>query len=80
MEADGLFFSLFLQGCLSYQYFLRDLYEDLIRKLVDLSSEENTLVTQPCRDNMLYLLKLVDEMLLSEINYKLPVYDYPETL
>nr|GLL18344.1 BEACH domain-containing protein B isoform X1 [Ipomoea trifida] len=60
------------KGCLSYQYFLRDLYEDLIRKLVDLSSEENTLVTQPCRDNMLYLLKLVDEMLLSEINYKLP--------
>ncbi|CAH9105180.1 unnamed protein product [Cuscuta epithymum] len=60
------------QGCLSYQYFLRSLYEDLIQKLVDFSTVENTLVTQPCRDNMLYLLKLVDEKLLSEISYKLP--------
>ncbi|VFQ86787.1 unnamed protein product [Cuscuta campestris] len=60
------------QGCLSYQYFLRDLYEDLIQKLLNFSDAENTLVTQPCRDNMSYLLKLVDEKLLSEIKFKLP--------
>lgn len=50
------------------------MYEDLVRKLLDLSAVENVLVTQPCRDNMLYLLKLVDEMLLSEMKFNLPVH------
>ncbi|XP_060199082.1 BEACH domain-containing protein B [Lycium barbarum] len=62
----------FEQGGIAYRYFLRDLYEDLVRKLLDLSAVENVLVTQPCRDNMLYLLKLVDEMLLSEMKFNLP--------
>ncbi|KAH9690313.1 BEACH domain-containing protein B [Citrus sinensis] len=57
---------------ISYRYFLRDMYEDLIRRLVDLSSEENIFVSQPCRDNTLYLLRLVDEMLVSEIDHKIP--------
>ncbi|KAL0392385.1 UNVERIFIED_CONTAM: BEACH domain-containing protein B [Sesamum radiatum] len=56
----------------SCQSFLRDLYEDLIQKLVNLSSEENVFVSQPCRDNTLYLVKLVDEMLISEMDYRLP--------
>ncbi|KAL0322863.1 UNVERIFIED_CONTAM: BEACH domain-containing protein B, partial [Sesamum angustifolium] len=56
----------------SSQSFLRDLYEDLIQKLVNLSSEENVFVSQPCRDNTLYLVKLVDEMLISEMDYRLP--------
>lgn len=60
------------QGGIAYRHFLRDLYEDLVRKLLDLSAVENVLVTQPCRDNMLYLLKLVDEMLLSEMKFNLP--------
>ncbi|XP_049392400.1 BEACH domain-containing protein B isoform X1 [Solanum stenotomum] len=60
------------QGGISYRHFLRDLYEDLVRKLLDLSAVENVLITQPCRDNMLYLLKLVDEMLLSEMKFNLP--------
>ncbi|KAG8369183.1 hypothetical protein BUALT_Bualt15G0124700 [Buddleja alternifolia] len=57
---------------ISYQSFLRDLYEDLIQKLINLSSEENIFVSQPCRDNMLYLVKLVDEMLISEMDSWLP--------
>ncbi|KAL2459002.1 hypothetical protein Fot_55288 [Forsythia ovata] len=60
------------QGGISYQSFLRDIYEDLIKRLIELSTEENIFVSQPCRDNTLYLLKLVDEMLISEIDHKLP--------
>lgn len=52
---------------------LHDIFHDLVQKLVDLSSEENMFVFQPCRDNTLYLLKLVDEMLISELDNKLPV-------
>ncbi|EXB79620.1 BEACH domain-containing protein lvsC [Morus notabilis] len=51
--------------------FLRDIYGDLIQRLVDLSSEENIFISQPCRDNALYLLKLVDEMLISETDHEL---------
>ncbi|KAF3447262.1 hypothetical protein FNV43_RR12442 [Rhamnella rubrinervis] len=59
------------QGNITY-HLLRDLYEDLIRGLVDMSSEENIFLSQPCRDNTLYLLRLVDEMLSSEIDRNLP--------
>ncbi|KAK6116093.1 hypothetical protein DH2020_008362 [Rehmannia glutinosa] len=57
---------------ISYKSFLRDLYEDLIQKLINLSTEENMFVSQPCRDNTLYLVKLVDEMLISEMDHRLP--------
>ncbi|XP_059637635.1 BEACH domain-containing protein B [Cornus florida] len=60
------------QGGNSFRYLLRDIYEDLIRKLVDLSLEDNIFVSQPCRDNTLYLLRLVDEMLISETDHRLP--------
>ncbi|KAH7524781.1 hypothetical protein FEM48_Zijuj06G0155600 [Ziziphus jujuba var. spinosa] len=53
-------------------HLLRALYEDLVRALVELSSEENIFISQPCRDNTLYLLRLVDEMLSSEVDRKLP--------
>ncbi|KAL6578417.1 hypothetical protein OROMI_010745 [Orobanche minor] len=56
---------------ISYKSFLRDLYEDLIQKLINLSTKENIFVSQPCRDNTLYLVKLVDEMLISE-SHQLP--------
>ena len=56
-----------------YHYLLRDIYGDLIQRLVDLYSEENIFLSQPCRDNTLYLLKLVDEMLISEIDHELLV-------
>lgn len=67
-----------IQVGISYWYFLRDIYEDLIWRLVDLSSEENIFVSQPCRDNTLYLLRLVDEMLISEIDHKVPVSNIPQ--
>lgn len=57
---------------ISYKYLLRDIYEDLIQSLIDLSSEDNIFVSQPCRDNTLYLLKLLDELLISEMDNKLP--------
>ncbi|PIN12837.1 Conserved WD40 repeat-containing protein [Handroanthus impetiginosus] len=56
----------------SYQSFLRDLYEDLIQRLINLSAEENIFFSQPCRDNTLYLVKLVDELLISEMDFRLP--------
>lgn len=62
------------QGQVSFKYFLRDMYEDLIQMLVDLSSGENIFVTQPCRDNTLYLLRLVDDMLIAELDHQLPVH------
>ncbi|KAJ7958905.1 BEACH domain-containing protein [Quillaja saponaria] len=61
------------QGVSSYRYLLRDIYADLIQRMVDLSSVENNFISQPCRDNTLYLLRLVDEMLISEIDLKLPL-------
>ncbi|XP_065880379.1 BEACH domain-containing protein B isoform X2 [Euphorbia lathyris] len=58
-------------GGISYRYLLRDIYEDLIQRLVDFSNEENIFAAQPCRDNTLYLLLLVDEMLVSEMDHKI---------
>lgn len=71
-ETVNFLLAQFKQGGVSYQYLLRDMYDDLIRRLMDLSSEENIFVSQPCRDNTLYLLRLVDEMLISDIDLKLP--------
>ncbi|KAJ0790760.1 putative transcription factor WD40-like family [Helianthus annuus] len=72
-------------GGKSYWYMLRDIYEDLMKHLVDLSSRENVLSLQPCRDNTFYLLKLIDEMLISELDNNLPFpacgYDFsPERI
>ncbi|CAI8599125.1 unnamed protein product [Vicia faba] len=61
------------EGGNSYQFFLRDIYEDVIQNLVDLSAADNIFISQPCRDNTLYLLKLIDEMLISEIDKELPL-------
>lgn len=63
-----------MQGGITHLYFIRDIFDDLIQRLVDFSSEENMFVLQPCRDNTLYLLRLVDEMIISELDNKLPVY------
>ncbi|KAK1395990.1 Beach domain-containing protein b [Heracleum sosnowskyi] len=60
------------QDGLSHQYLLRGIYEELVQRLVILSSEDSIFLRQPCRDNMLYLLKLVDDLLISEIDAKLP--------
>ncbi|XP_021759768.1 BEACH domain-containing protein B-like isoform X1 [Chenopodium quinoa] len=60
------------QAGVSYHYLLRDIFEDLLQKLIEFSREENVLASQPCRDNTLYFMKLIDELLLSEIDHKLP--------
>ncbi|KAK6245788.1 hypothetical protein SCA6_008878 [Theobroma cacao] len=60
------------QGGISCQYLLCDIYDNLIQRLVDLSAEENIFSSQPCRDNTLYFLRLVDEMLVSEFGNKIP--------
>ncbi|XP_062026093.1 BEACH domain-containing protein B isoform X1 [Rosa rugosa] len=59
-------------GGVSFRYLLRDIYKDLIRGLLELSSEESIFVSQPSRDNTLYLLRLIDEMLISEMDQNLP--------
>ncbi|KAF5183051.1 Beach domain-containing protein b [Thalictrum thalictroides] len=56
--------------------FIHEIFDDLAERLVVLSSEDNIFVAQPCRDNTLYLLKLIDEMLIFETEQKLP---YPES-
>lgn len=44
---------------------------------MELSAEDNVFSSQPCRDNMLYLLRLIDEMLISEVDTILPVLHFP---
>ncbi|XP_068657011.1 BEACH domain-containing protein B [Aristolochia californica] len=60
------------QGNHSCQYLIRVIFEDIIDRLVEISSEESIFISQPCRDNTLFLLRLIDEMLISERGYKLP--------
>ncbi|KAK9130032.1 hypothetical protein Sjap_010519 [Stephania japonica] len=56
----------------AYGSLVHVIFEDLIERLIALSSEHNIFVSQPCRDNTLYLLKLIDEILVSEMGHKLP--------
>ncbi|KAG9440194.1 hypothetical protein H6P81_020359 [Aristolochia fimbriata] len=60
------------QGNYTCQYLIRVIFEDIIDKLARVSSEGSIFISQPCRDNTLFLLRLIDEMLISERGYKLP--------
>ncbi|KAK9758397.1 hypothetical protein RND81_01G226800 [Saponaria officinalis] len=62
----------FEKAGVSYHYLLRDIYEELLQKLIELSHEESVLASQPCRDNTLYLFRLIDELLLDEVDHELP--------
>ncbi|KAK8597059.1 hypothetical protein V6N12_065535 [Hibiscus sabdariffa] len=64
--------NLVMKGGTSCQYLLCGIYDNLTQRLVDISSKENIFSSQPCRDNTMYFLRLVDEMLISEIGNKLP--------
>lgn len=55
---------------------LREIFEDVIGSLIEVSSAENIFFTQPCRDNTLYLLRLMDELLISESADKLLVFGF----
>ncbi|RLM79604.1 BEACH domain-containing protein B [Panicum miliaceum] len=59
------------QGQLPNSYLLRDIFEDLIGSLLEASSEENVFNSQPCRDNILYLLNLSHELFVDQIGIKL---------
>ncbi|KAJ6939644.1 BEACH domain-containing protein lvsC isoform X3 [Populus alba x Populus x berolinensis] len=61
------------QDGISRRKLLHYIFEDLIQRLVDFSFEENIFAAQPCRDNTLYLLQLMDEMLVAEIDHKILV-------
>ncbi|XP_078166919.1 binding protein isoform X2 [Carex rostrata] len=50
---------------------LKDIFEDLSGSLIEISPDENIFLLQPCRDNTLYLLKLIDDLLVSESGIKL---------
>ena len=63
-----------LQGQLPNSYLLRDIFEDLIGSLLETSSEENVFNSQPCRDNILYLLNLCHELFVDQIGIKLLVW------
>lgn len=54
---------------------LKDIFEDLSGSLIEISPDENIFLLQPCRDNTLYLLKLIDDLLVSESGIKLLVKD-----
>ncbi|KAJ3679372.1 hypothetical protein LUZ60_017383 [Juncus effusus] len=50
---------------------LKDIFEDLAGSLIEISPDENLFMSQPCRDNTLYFLKLVHDLLVSESGIKL---------
>ncbi|KAF3790525.1 BEACH domain-containing protein B [Nymphaea thermarum] len=52
--------------------FLRDILEGVVDRLIILSSEDNIFASQPCRDNSLYLIRLLDEVLVQECDLNLP--------
>ncbi|XP_021314979.1 BEACH domain-containing protein B isoform X2 [Sorghum bicolor] len=59
------------QGQLPNSSLLRDIFEDLIGSLLETSSEESVFNSQPCRDNILYLLNLSHELFVDQIGIKL---------
>lgn len=62
-----------LQGQLSSSYLLRDILDDIVGSLLQTSSEENIFLSQPGCDNVLHLLKLIQELLVNQIGIKLLV-------
>jgi hypothetical protein len=66
----------FGQGQLSSSYLLRDILDDIVGSLLQTSSEENIILSQPCCDNVLYLLKLIQELLFNQIGIKLLVQSF----
>lgn len=73
-QSTWILFPVKLQGNHSCHLLLRDILEDLVVGLVELSSEDNIFISQPCRDNTLFLVKLAEEVLVHEQGHLLPVY------
>ncbi|KAL6873753.1 hypothetical protein ACP4OV_013835 [Aristida adscensionis] len=68
------------QGQLSNSYFLRDILNDIAGSLLQTSVEENIFLLQPCCDNVLYFLKLIQELIVNQIGLMLlfPSHGFPE--
>lgn len=66
-----------LQGYLSTFHTLHVLLGDLFEAMVQGLPLQASLFTQPCRDNTLYLLALVDELVMRDAFRILPVSPLP---
>ncbi|KAM0867256.1 hypothetical protein ACQ4PT_042104 [Festuca glaucescens] len=79
LEDTAHFFLLkFDQGQLSSSFLLRDILDDIVESLLQTSSEENIFLSQPGCDNVLHLLKLIQELLVNQIGIKL-LFPSPST-
>ncbi|WVZ78912.1 hypothetical protein U9M48_026555 [Paspalum notatum var. saurae] len=59
------------QGQLSSFDLLRDILDDIAGSLLQKSVEDNIFLLQPCCDNTLYLLNLIQELLVNQMGIKL---------
>ncbi|KAJ1260421.1 hypothetical protein BS78_10G231000 [Paspalum vaginatum] len=59
------------QGQLSSFDLLRDILDDIVGSLLQKSVEDNIFLLQPCCDNTLYLLNLIQELLVNQMGIKL---------
>ncbi|KAF8687356.1 hypothetical protein HU200_043042 [Digitaria exilis] len=59
------------QGQLSSFDFLRDILDDIAGILLQESVEDNIFLVQPCCDNVLYFLNLIQELLFDQMGIKL---------
>ncbi|KAH9329817.1 hypothetical protein KI387_001925, partial [Taxus chinensis] len=73
VEQTVNFLHLYLeQAQLSRVTIMHELLGDLVKALLDVASKESLFSVQPCRDNTLYLLILIDELLIKDTLNSLP--------
>jgi hypothetical protein len=62
-----------MQGQLSSLDLLRDIFDDIAGSLLQKSLEDNIFLFQPCCDNVLHFLDLIQELLVNQMGIKLLV-------
>lgn len=62
-----------MQGQLSSSDLLRDILDDIAGSLLQKSVEDNIFLLQPCCDNVLHFLNLIQELLVSQMGIRLLV-------
>ncbi|CAL5040017.1 unnamed protein product [Urochloa decumbens] len=62
------------QGQLSSFDLLRDILDDIAGSLLQKSVKDNNFLLQPCCDNVLYFLNLIQELLINQMGVKLLVW------
>lgn len=63
----------FLQGLSENLSPMQDLLGDVVEAVLQAYPSQSALLAQPCRDNILYLLALVDELVMKDAVRFLPV-------